>query len=134
MSHRYPSILIHCVFSTKERRDLIPQEMLPRLTKYFAESAAIMKSLCSRRGDVEPFSLADCASARRAGSEGVQVLKANSSRWLREHGLDFSWQEAYRAFSVSSSNKDAVTDYIQHQAEHHRKRWYCDVAEIRGRV
>ncbi len=57
-------------------------------------------------------------------AKAVQVLKANSSRWLREHGLDFAWQEGYGAFSVSSSNKDAVKNYIEHQAEHHRKRSY----------
>ena len=54
----------------------------------------------------------------------VEVLKANSSRWLHEHGLEFAWQEGYGAFSVSSSNKAAVTDYIEHQPEHHQKRSY----------
>jgi hypothetical protein len=28
------------------------------------------------------------------------------------------------AFSVSSSNKAAVVDYVEHQAEHHRARSY----------
>ena len=59
-----------------------------------------------------------------AVSKAIQVLKANSSRWLHEHGLDFSWQEGYGAFSVSSSNRDAVRDYIEHQPEHHKKRSY----------
>jgi hypothetical protein len=36
MAHKYPNILIHCVFSTKERKDLIPAEMIPQLGKYFA--------------------------------------------------------------------------------------------------
>jgi putative transposase len=57
-------------------------------------------------------------------AKAVQVLKANSSRWSREHGLDFAWQEGYGRFSVSSSNKDAVRDCIQHQAEHHQRRSY----------
>jgi len=55
-------------------------------------------------------------------AKAIQVLKANSSRWLHEHGLEFKWQEGYRVFSVSSSNKAAVTHYIEHQAEHHKKR------------
>lgn len=57
-------------------------------------------------------------------AKAVQVLKANSSRWLHEHGLDFAWQEGYGAFSVSSPNKEAVKHYIEHQAEHHQKRSY----------
>ena len=52
------------------------------------------------------------------------MLKANSSRWLRKHGLDFSWQEGYGAFSVSSSNLDVVKQYIERQGEHHRERSY----------
>ena len=33
----------------------------------------------------------------------------------------FAWQEGYGAFSVSSSNADAVRRYIEHQVEHHAK-------------
>jgi len=59
-----------------------------------------------------------------AAAKAVQVLKANSSRWLREHRIDFAWQEGYGAFSVSGSNKNTVIDYIEHQQEHHSKRSY----------
>jgi REP element-mobilizing transposase RayT len=57
-------------------------------------------------------------------AKAIQVLKANSSRWLREHGIEFAWQEGYGAFSVSTSNRDTVKHYIEHQAEHHQKRSY----------
>jgi putative transposase len=59
-----------------------------------------------------------------APAKAIQVLKANSSRWLHGHGLEFAWQQGYGAFSVSSSNKAVVVHYIEHQAEHHRKRSY----------
>jgi REP-associated tyrosine transposase len=55
-------------------------------------------------------------------SKAVQVLKANSSRWLSEHGIDFAWQEGYAAFSVSTSQLGTVREYIQNQAAHHRHR------------
>jgi len=54
-------------------------------------------------------------------AKAVQLLKANSSKWMGEQGKDFSWQEGYGAFSVSSSNLDQVTRYIQNQEAHHRK-------------
>lgn len=57
-------------------------------------------------------------------AKAVQVLKANSSRWIRQHGIAFTWQEGYGAFSVSSSSKDAVVNYIERQSEHHRGRSY----------
>ena len=54
-------------------------------------------------------------------AKAVLLLKSNSSKWIGEQGREFSWQEGYGAFSVSSSNLDAVIRYIQRQEEHHRK-------------
>jgi putative transposase len=125
MAHRYPNILIHCVFSTKNRRDLIPQEIMPRLWKYFAgigRSHGI--DVLASGGIANHAHLLIVLPPDMAPAKAVQVLKTNSSRWLREHGLDFSWQEGYGAFSVSGPNKNAVADYIEHQAEHHAKRTY----------
>jgi putative transposase len=125
MAHRYSDVLIHCVFSTKERRDLIPQEMLPNLWKYFAGIGRNHGITVIAAGGTSNHShLLIVLPPDKAPAKAVQVLKANSSRWLREHDLDFAWQEGYGAFSVSSSNKDAVTNYIEHQAEHHQKRSY----------
>jgi hypothetical protein len=50
------------------------------------------------------------------------VVKANSSRWLREKwDSEFAWQNGYGVFSVSESNVAAVTKYIADQEEHHQK-------------
>ena len=54
-------------------------------------------------------------------SKAVQLLKANSSRWMSTHKRDFSWQEGFGAFSVSISNTAAVARYIRNQEEHHKK-------------
>ncbi len=55
---------------------------------------------------------------------GDSVLSRANLRWICQHGIAFTWQEGYAAFSVSSSSKPAVVDYIEHQAEHHRGRSY----------
>jgi putative transposase len=55
-------------------------------------------------------------------AKAMQTFKANSSRWIGEHGRRFAWQEGCGAFSVSASLRDTVRNYIEHQAEHHRKR------------
>jgi hypothetical protein len=44
MTHKYPNVLIHCVFSTKNREDLIPDELRFRLWKYFAGIGKYMGS------------------------------------------------------------------------------------------
>ena len=51
----------------------------------------------------------------------VTLIKSNSSKWIRKHGIRFSWQEGYGAFSVSSSNVATVIRYIDNQEAHHRK-------------
>ena len=51
----------------------------------------------------------------------VQELKGNTSRWLNQVSRPFAWQQGYGAFSVSQSQRQAVIDYIDGQAEHHAK-------------
>jgi putative transposase len=45
---------------------------------------------------------------------------------MGEQGINFSWQEGYGAFSVSSSNLDQVVRYIQNQEAHHKKTSFED--------
>jgi hypothetical protein len=49
-------------------------------------------------------------------------LKANSSKWMNETSVHFSWQEGYGAFSVSPSRIADVQRYIRNQEKHHAKR------------
>ena len=125
MAHKYPNILIHLVFSTKERANLIPADLFPRLAKYFG---GIGRNhglpVLAAGGIFNHIHLLVALPSDMTPAKAVQVLKANSSRWIRQHGIAFAWQEAYGAFSVSSSNKAAVASYIENQADHHRVRSY----------
>ena len=56
----------------------------------------------------------------------MQSFKANSSRRIGEHGIDFAWQHGYAAFSVSASSREGVLKYIEHQARNQRKRSIAD--------
>jgi putative transposase len=125
VAHKYSNILIHLVFSTKQRKDLIPDELLARLRKYFTGIGGNQGIPVLAAGGTSNHShLLIALPSDMTTAKAVQVLKANSSRWIRQHGIAFTWQEGYGAFSVSSSNKAAVVDYIQHQEEHHRSRSY----------
>jgi len=54
-------------------------------------------------------------------SKVVEELKKESSKWAKEHvSPAFYWQHGYGVFSVSPSNVEQVTDYIDRQEEHHR--------------
>jgi putative transposase len=55
-------------------------------------------------------------------AKAVQVLKANSSRWMNERPRTrFEWQEGYFACSVCRSQVSRVIKYIANQKEHHKK-------------
>jgi REP element-mobilizing transposase RayT len=57
-----------------------------------------------------------------AVAKAVNVLKSNSSKWMRAQVRGFAWQEGYAASSVSVSALEDVAEYIRNQEQHHRKR------------
>ena len=120
MPHTYASIFIHCVFSTKERRPLIPADRTAELYAYLGVIARGEGfSLIAAGGTTNHLHLLlelppPCTLAR-----AIQNLKGSSSRWM---GDGFSWQQGYGAFSVSPSQLEVVKGYIKNQEEHHRKR------------
>jgi len=127
MAHTYPNVLIHLVFSTKERRDLIPPQLQASLWHYLAGIGRNHKiPVLSAGGTINHVHLLIALPSTTTVANAVQILKANSSRWLGEHGIVFAWQEGYGAFSVSASHAATVRNYIDHQAEHHANRSYED--------
>jgi len=122
MAHTYRNLLIHCVFSTKERRPAIPPELIPGLFKYInGIGGNIHVPVIEAGGTSNHIHLLIALAVDITMAKTMQVIKANSSRWMRAHGIAFSWQDGYGAFSVSASNRDSVRQYIRQQEEHHKK-------------
>lgn len=123
MSHTYAANFFHCVFSTKGRRDLIPDEFKTRLWAYIHGIATNLSvNSIAVGGTANHAHVLVELKPSQAIAEIVQKIKANSSRWMGEHGLAFEWQKGYATFTVSSSSIDAVRAYVLNQEEHHRKR------------
>ena len=123
MSHAYSAAYFHYVFSTKDRRDSIPIELLPKLWAYVEGTAKNLGIVpIAVGGTRNHMHLLLRLKPNMPVAEAVQKLKANSSRWMGEHGLIFEWQKGYAALSVSSSLVGAVRAYVLNQEEHHRKR------------
>jgi len=123
MSHTHVSVRVHCIFSTKERRKIIPIEMQPRLWGYIGATATKLGMKTFAVGGIEDHAHALIAlPPTMMLSEAIQKIKANSSRWMGEQGIEFAWQEGYGAFSVSISRMDETIAYIQKQHEHHKRK------------
>ena len=59
-----------------------------------------------------------------AGCQGHATHQRRSSKWVHETFSDqrlFAWQIKYGAFSVSVSQLDKITQYIENQENHHRR-------------
>ena len=123
MAHTYNAIFIHYVFSTKDRKDTIPKELQEKLEAYlFGIASNLRIKTLAVGGTANHVHLLLGLPPTVTVAEAVQKLKANSSRWLGDHGLSFQWQEGYGAFSVSPSLLSHVQTYIRNQEEHHRNR------------
>ena len=124
MAHTYISSLVHCVFSTKNREKRITEDLRPKLWAYIGgiARANALKAVAIGGTDDHVHVLLSVPPTM-ALAKAVQLIKGGSSKWLREQfDRRFSWQEAYAAFTISVSHRDATIAYIAAQPEHHKKR------------
>jgi putative transposase len=109
--HTLSRNLVHCVFSTKDRLNLIREpESLWRRLAVIARAKNI--SLLTAGGTANHVHLLIALSPVMTLSGAIQNLKAHSSRWMKEDVPAFAWQKGYGAFSVTESQRQAVLDYI----------------------
>ena len=115
MAHAYTCNRQHLVFSTLERRDLIGEDLQPRLWSYMAGVAKNRGLQAMAIGGIaNHVHLLVSLPSDWSNAKAVQVIKANSSRWMREQGVrGFAWQRGHAGFSVSVSATAAVVRYIQ---------------------
>ncbi|MBC8602179.1 IS200/IS605 family transposase [Parabacteroides acidifaciens] len=123
MSQSLTKIYIHLVFSTKDRFPFITREWRNGLHRYIGgilnqtDNAPVCIGGIHDHVHILFIQSKSCSLA-----DIIRTVKSNSSSWMQEQGCSkFCWQGGYAAFSVSSSRKDAVEEYILNQEEHHRK-------------
>jgi REP element-mobilizing transposase RayT len=130
MPQSLSKILVHLVFSTKNRTRLITPAIHDELCAYMV---GILRDLQC------PSILTNCVedhchsifllSKNVALAKVVEDVKKGSSKWLRTKGrefADFHWQSGYGGFSVSQSCVDDVKAYIANQEERHRQMTFQD--------
>ena len=133
--HSFNSCLVHGVFSTKGRTGWLTPAIRERLWPYIGGIA--------RENDMKALAIGGVADhvhvllslpATISVSKAMQLLKGNSSKWLRETFPDlrrqgFAWQEGFGVFSIGVSGVEDTVRYIETQEEHHRKKSFRDEFE-----
>lgn len=131
MPQSLAKILVHAVFSTKDRRPFLRDKPLrEELHRYLG--GILAKHDCQPLiiGGVEDHvHILTVLSRTVAAADMVKEVKRGSSFWLKTKSPgqhDFAWQNGYGIFSIGFSQVEAVRNYIAGQEEHHRKVLFQD--------
>ena len=120
-------ILVHIVFSTKDRQRLIPPDLEAQLFGYIG---GIIKNnggrLIIAGGTTDHIHILVSIGRIDIG-ELTGDIKRESSKWMKKNRVgNFYWQRGYGAFSVGQSQVPAVSRYIRDQKKHHRDQTFQD--------
>jgi putative transposase len=121
---------LHIIYSTKERKQYIDDEIENELFNYIGGTC--------KKLDCQPITVGGyldhvhilCQLSKKITLiKLVEEVKTHSSSWIKTKDTrfkDFYWQSGYGAFSVTPSEIDKLIDYIQNQKQHHQKRSFQD--------
>jgi putative transposase len=116
-------VLIHIIFTTKDRIPMIDVQTRPDLYAFLAFTAREIGCECFAVGGVaDHVHLAVRFSRVVTIAKLIEKLKTSSTRWFRQQSplfSGFAWQRGYGAFSVGPTDLPALRQYIDNQEIHH---------------
>ena len=112
MAQTLVSLLVHIVFSTKNRANLITPAIETDLYKYVSGTLRKMESPCLRiGGTANHLHLLVSQSKNIALAFLLEELKKSSSKWIKRQDAalsSFRWQDGYGAFTIKCGHTRAV--------------------------
>lgn len=128
MPQSLANVIVHLVFSTKDRLPLIGPAHRSNLHAYVAALVRSAGCGCPRvGGTADHVHIAIRLSRTIAIAELVERVKTASSKWLKTQAPEFAafaWQRGYGVFSLGPADLPALLSYIDDQQRHHRARTF----------
>ncbi len=125
MPQSLSSILIHLIFSTKNRERFITANLEKELHPYMATIFRSQKSpTLSIGGSTDHVHILFALSRVSKIADVVEEVKTNTSKWIKTKGPElrtFQWQRGYGAFSIGQSQVSALKRYVARQKVHHQR-------------
>ncbi len=125
MAQTLTRLLVHIIFSTKNRQPWITPEIEAAL---FAYIGAVCRSqgcsLIAAGAADDHIHLLVVLSKTQTLSDLLLEIKRDSSKWIKTKGAQFArfgWQDGYAGFTIGQSQVEAVTKYLAGQRRRHRK-------------
>ena len=128
MPQSLSKVILHIIFSSKNREPWLDSHVRPRMHAYLATVCRDLGAELVRVGGVaDHVHIVTTLPRTVSQAQFIEQIEKASSKWIKE--LDaryrgFFWQRGYGAFSVSPSQLDAVLQYVDAQQEHHRTRTF----------
>ena len=126
MPQSLSKVVIHIIFSTKNREPWLDSAIRPRMHSYLATICRDLGGEALRVGGVgDHVHIVTTLPRTLSQAHMIERIKKVSSKWIKTLDAryrDFFWQRGYGAFSVSPSQLDVVLQYVDAQQEHHRTR------------
>jgi REP element-mobilizing transposase RayT len=123
-------LLIHLVFSTKNRERWIDEKIEPELYLYMSSIFSDVDSpSLAIGGTVDHVHVLCSLSRTQTVAHVIEKVKTGSSKWIKTKGVEyrsFAWQRGYGAFSIGVSNQGALLRYISNQKHRHSKQSFQD--------
>jgi len=124
MAQSLAKIILHLVFSTKNRDRWLKKSIQPGLFAYLSGICRKAGSNAYRVGGTEDHIHIACTLPRTlAVSKLLEEIKKSSSIWVKNQNdnlRSFAWQAGYGAFSLGESQLPLLLRYIENQREQHR--------------
>jgi putative transposase len=128
MPQSLSKVILHIIFSTKNREPWLDSDVRPRMHAYLATICRDLGTEIVRVGGVaDHVHIVTILPRTVSQAQMIEQIKKASSKWIKALGSPyrgFSWQRGYGAFSVSPSQLDAVLQYVETQQKHHRTRTF----------
>ncbi len=126
MAQSLSNILVHLIFSTKDRHPFLADRHQRVAThRYLAAVSARLQCPAIRVGGTADHVHCLARQGRTITvAEWVKELKRTSSQWAKTQAASlhgFQRQAGYGAFSVGQSLSRTVEGYIEQQPEHHQR-------------
>ena len=130
MPQSLSSVLIHLIFSTKNREPFIKPVIEKELHPYMAKIFQALKSpSLAIDGTTDHLHMLFSLSRVIKIADLVEEVKTESSKWIKTKGAEFGnfhWQRGYGAFSIGQSQVATLKRYIARQRIHHQRVTFQD--------
>ena len=124
MPQSLSQVIIHIVFSTKDRHPSLDPAIRPRMHAYLATVCRDCGCEAYRVGGVADHVHIAARLARTISqSDLLEKIKKTSSAWIKTQGPEYAsffWQRGYGDFSIGYSQLDDLVHYIDNQQAHHK--------------